>query len=84
MVAENYTKDLKGSIYHGPVVSAPAVGFTMLGKSLTKMSPQSLRKFDVEDGIKLVEIVAISHFTKDYLTKTKFLIEYKIWQALDF
>ena len=32
MVVENYTKDLKESIYHGTVVSALAVGFTMLGK----------------------------------------------------
>ena len=39
MIVENYTKDLKESIYHGAVVSALAVGFTVLGKSLMKMSP---------------------------------------------
>ena len=39
MIVENYTKDLKESIYHGAVVSALAVGFTILGKSLMKMSP---------------------------------------------
>ena len=39
MVVENYTNDLKESVYHGAVVSALAVGFTMLGKSLIKMSP---------------------------------------------
>ena len=33
------------------------------------MSPPSLGKFDVEDGVKLVAIVAISDFTKDYLIK---------------
>ena len=54
--------------YHGiSVVSALAVGFTMLGKSSIKMSPPSLRKFDVEDGIKFVAIIAISDFTKEYL-----------------
>ena len=62
MVVENYTKDLKESVYHGAVISALAVGFTVLGKSSIKMSP-SLGKFDVEDGVKLV---AISDFTKDY------------------
>ena len=39
MVVENYMKDLKESIYHGAVVSGLAVGFTVLGKSLIKMSP---------------------------------------------
>ena len=64
MVVENYTTDLKESIYHGAVVSAPAVGFTMLGKSLIKMSPPSLGKFEVEDGIELVAIIAISDLLK--------------------
>ena len=77
-MVENYTKDLKESVYHGAVVSALAVGYTMLGKTLIKMSPPSLRKFDVEDGVKLVAIIAISDFTKDHLIKQKkFLIIYK-------
>ena len=50
MIVENYTKDLKARIYHCAVVSALAVGFTMLGKLLIKMSPPSFRKFDVDDG----------------------------------
>ena len=41
----------------------------MLGKTLIKMSPPSLRKFDIEDGVKLAAIIAISDFTKDYLIK---------------
>ena len=69
-MVENYGKDLKESLYHGAVASALAVGFTMLGKSLIKMSPPpSLGKFDFEDGAKLVAIVALSDFTKDYLIK---------------
>ena len=67
-MVENYTKDLRESVYHGAVVSALAVGYTMLGKTLVKMSPPSLGKFDVEDGVKLVAIVALSDFTKDYLS----------------
>ena len=66
-------KDLKESVYHGAVISALAVGFTMIGKSLIKMSPPSLMKFDFEDGVKLVAIVAISDFTKDYLIKQKII-----------
>ena len=31
-MTENYMEDLKESIYHGAVVSALAVGYTMLGK----------------------------------------------------
>ena len=30
-MVENYTKDIKESIYHGAVVSALAIGYTMLG-----------------------------------------------------
>ena len=67
-------KDLKKSVYHCAVISILAVGYTMLGKTLIKMSPPSLRKFDVEDGVKLVAIIAISDFTKDYLIKQKIIL----------
>ena len=45
----------------------------MLGKTLIKMSPPSLSKFDIEDGVKLVTIIAMSDFTKDYLVKQKII-----------
>ena len=70
-MVENYSKDLKESVYHGAVVSSLVIGYTTLAKTLVKMSPTSLEKFDVEDGVKLVGIVAISHFTKDYLITQK-------------
>ena len=72
-MVENYTKDIKESIYHGAVISALAVGYTMLGKMLIKMSPPSLSKFDIEDGVKLVGIIALSNFMKDYLIKQKII-----------
>ena len=72
-MVENYTKDLKKSVYHGAVVSALAVGYTMLGKTLIKISPPSIRKFDIEDGVMLVAIVGLSDFTKDYLIKQKII-----------
>ena len=72
-MVENYTKDIKENVYHGAVVSALAAGYTMLGKTLIKMSPPSLSKFDIEDGVKLVAIIAMSDFTKDYLIKQKII-----------
>ena len=72
-MVENYMKDLKESVYQGAIVSILAIGYTMLGKTLIKMSPPSLSKFDVEDGVKLVAIVAMSDFTKDYLIKQKII-----------
>ena len=72
-MVENYTKDIKESIYHSAVISALAVGYTMLGKTLVKMSPPSLRKFDIEDGVKLVGIIALSDFTKDHIIKQKII-----------
>ena len=72
-MVENYTKDIKESFYHGAVISGLAVGYTMLAKTLVKMSPPSLGKFDVEDGVRLVAIVAMSDFMKDYLIKQKII-----------
>ena len=72
-MVENYTKDKKESVYHGAVVSVLAVGYTMLGKTLIKMSPPCLSMFDVEDGVKLVAITAMFDFTKDYLIKQKII-----------
>ena len=72
-MVENYTKDIKESVYHRAVISVLAVGYTMLGKTLVRMSPPSLSKFDVEDGVKLVGIVALSDFMKDYLIKQKLI-----------
>ena len=70
-MVEGYTKDIKESIYHGAVVSALAIGYTMLGKTLVIMCHPSLGKFGIEDGVKLVAIVGLSDFTKDYLIKQK-------------
>ena len=72
-MVENYAKDLKESVYHGTVVNALAIGLTVIGKSSIKIGPQSLGKFDFEDGAKLVAIVALSNFTKDYLIKKKII-----------
>ena len=72
-MVENYTKDIKESVYHRAMVSVLAVGYTMLGKMLIKMSTPSLSRFDIEDGVKLVGIVALSDFKKDFLIKQKII-----------
>ena len=41
-MVENYTKDLKESVYHGAVIRGLAVGYTVLAKTLVKMSPHLL------------------------------------------
>ena len=72
-MVENYTKDLRESVYHGAIISTLAVGYAMLAKMLVKMNPPSLGKFDIEDGAKLMAIIAMSDFTKDYLIKQKII-----------
>ena len=58
-MVENYTKDIKESVYHLVIIGVLAVGYTMLGKPLIKMSPPSLSKFDIDDGVKLVGIIIL-------------------------
>ena len=41
-MVENYPKDLKESMYHGAVISIPAISYTMLGKTLIKINAPSL------------------------------------------
>ena len=70
-MVENYTKDIKESVYHGSVISVLAIGYKMLGKTLIKMSPPSLCTFDIEDGVKLVGIVALSRFYEGQSNQAK-------------
>ena len=43
-MVENYMKDLKESVYHGAVISALALGYTMLVKTLIKDESSISRK----------------------------------------
>ena len=72
-MVENFSKDLKESVYHSAIISALAIGYTMLARTSVKMNPPTLSKFDVEDGVKLVAIIAMSDFTKNYLIKQKII-----------
>ena len=55
------------------VISVFAVGYSMPGKKILKMSPPSIQKFDLEDTGKLVAIIAASEMTREYFIRQKLL-----------
>ena len=60
-------KSIVNDLYQAAVMSVLAVGYSMLGKKISKMTPSSVQKFDLEDTGKLVAIVAASQMTREYL-----------------
>ena len=56
-------KSIVNDLYQAAVISVLAVGYSMLGKKILKMTPPSIQKFDLEDMGKLVAIVAASEMT---------------------
>ena len=57
-------KSIVHDLYQAAVISMLAVGYSMLGKKILKMTPPSIQKFDLEDTGKLVAIVAASEMTR--------------------
>ena len=51
-------KSIVNDLYQVTVISVLAVGYSMLGKKILKMTPRSAQKFDLEDTGKLAAIVA--------------------------
>lgn len=66
-------KTIVDDLYHASLLSIFSIGYSMLGKSLLKMTPPSIQKFDLDDTGKLVIIIAASEMTKDYLIKQKII-----------
>ena len=66
-------KSIVNDLYQAAVISVLAVGYSMLGKKIRRMSPRRVQKFDLEDTGKLVAIVAASEMTGEYLIKQKIL-----------
>ena len=66
-------KSTVNDLYQAAVISVLAVGYSILGKRMLKMTPSSIQKFDLEDTGKLVAIVAASEMTREYLMKQKIL-----------
>ena len=69
-------KSIVNNLYHASLMSAFAVGYSMLGKKILKMAPMSIQKYDLEDTGKLVVIIATSEMSKEYLIKQKILPEH--------
>ena len=53
-------KSIVNDLYQVVVISVLAVGYSMLGKKVLRMTPPSIQKFDLADTGKLVAIVAAS------------------------
>ena len=66
-------KSIVNDLYQAAVISVLAVGYSILGKKIFKITPRSVQKFDLEDTAKLVAIVAVSEMTREYLIKQKTL-----------
>ena len=66
-------KSIVNDLYQAAVISVLAVGYSMLGKKILKITPPSVQTFDLEDTGKLVAIVAASEMTREYLIKQKIL-----------
>ena len=66
-------KSIVNDLYQAAVISVVAVGYSMLGKKISRVSPPSIQKFDLEDTRKLVAIVAASEMAREYLIKQKIL-----------
>ena len=71
-----YKKSIVNDLYQAAVISVLAVGYSVLGKKILKMTPPSIEKFDLEDTGKLVAIVAASEMTREYLIKQKILLDH--------
>ena len=56
-------KSIVDDLYQAAVISIFAVGYSMLGKKIMKVTPPSIQKFDLEDTGKLFAIVVASEMT---------------------
>ena len=66
-------KSIVNVLYQAAGISVLAVGYSMLGKKILRMSPPRIQHFDLEDTGKLVAIVAASEMTREYPIKQKIL-----------
>ena len=69
-------KSIVNDLYQAAVISALAVGYSMLVKKIFRMFPPSIQHFNLEDTGKLVAIVAASEMTREYLIKQKILLDH--------
>ena len=66
-------KNIVNDLYQAAVISVFAVGYSVLGKKILKMTPPSIQKFDLKNTGKPVAFIAASEMTREYLIKQKIL-----------
>ena len=64
-------KSIVNHLYQAVAISVLAVGYSVLGKKILKITPPSVQTFDLEDTGKLVAIVATLEMIREYLIKTE-------------
>ena len=69
-------KSIVNDLYQVAVINAFAVGYSMLGKKIFKITTLSIQRLDLEDTGKLVTIITVSEMMREYLTKQKILPEH--------
>ena len=66
---KSYKHDIKSIIndlYQAAVISTFAVGYSMFGKKVLKMTPPSIQKFDLNETGKLTLIITTSEMMGEY------------------
>ena len=58
-------QSIVNDLYQVAAISVLAVGYSVLGKKILKVSPPSIQHFDLEDTGKLVAIVAALEMTRE-------------------
>ena len=74
-------KSIVNDLYQAAVISVLAVGYSMLGKKILKMTPPSIQTFDLEDTGKLVAIVAASEIISSNRRSYQITSMYKKWRV---
>ena len=68
-------KSIINDFYHASLLSGFSICYAMIGKKVLNVAPPSIQKFDLEDSMKLIVIVAASEMTREYLIKQKLIPE---------
>jgi len=69
------TKDVVNTVYHSAIITGLAVGYSMIGKKMIKLSVGDPARPDLTKFIKLSIVITLSLFTKDCLVSHKFIPE---------
>ena len=71
-------KDIANTAYQSAIITALAVGYSMLGKKLIRFDVGDPARPDITEFVKLSLAITVSMFTKDWLVKQKIIPDYII------